>query len=702
MARKKNSEGYTIDYVFPEEYHVAVREITAEYYPVAVSEDWCMKRRIMKCAKEEKTTISGCEKIKLFASHTQSDWSDRLFQSPLLCKMLGIKERDIELAKYFERAIANPEICVALLKEIVKERKPAKLKPTDYCRDYWEYCGDETRDSSDNDGDSGDIADYIEYAIDLITEEDWKHEYVYRNGYWGENAYIWNLVWVVLRTRRQGRKVKLCPFLKAFFENKLLGCENMLNHPENSVGLHKLDYEEYNTTRNEFLDILALWEKSELIEQSLVITTDCDRGRVIRFPKYLRTIMVGIHENIDICPLVPSDNYWKQTDKTDKYQEKTVGSQKRTTDPDDCQKKPDNTETNWKEAEYKKQVEEQKERLYIMNEIVSKASVTLEEEEAYKRIVAYLNYEVSGQKSLNYLCPTEQLLDFKYYGDNMQWEVELKEDQGSYIDLAMHNVKLYYEFCFGMLSEVSKESWSGVRKPNEDYREVAQYTFEKMFAMGLFEYETKLVEEILQEKIPLVDDENCEQTVIFLELVRSECKKIFKAIYEAPGVYNRFMLAKHVIPEVIGNELDSIISAHKMKGQRGRIVKEVTDVDAYIRKMKKQNDVDICEAVLSKIRITNQHYFNIENAIREIEASAEFEIDYKIREDDVKSIYEKCYDYLISQIKEVIYEGKADVIDHRSKLKPMVENFVEERGKWFNKICGWVISSSFYLTQMNI
>lgn len=374
--------------------------------------------------------------------------------------------------------------------------------------------------------------------------------------------------------------------------------------------------------------------------------------------------MAGIHDNIDICPLVPSYNYWKLSGKW-------------------------NIGKNDGSKEYR--------RYKYDNRLLSLPTVTPEEGDAYKRIIHYLNYKELGENSLKYIYSVEQFYD----GSDDEFNKLLKNENG-YINLAMKNVYSYYLFCFCMLAKIDIAGRSGVNWHKVGYTEAAQYSLEKMFAISLFEYETRLVADEVDKKMKHVNFKERERTQILLKLVSTECWKIFKEIYEAPGVFNRFILAENVIPEIIGSELEKLINSYSEEEQE--CDDYVMDVEQYIQKMLEKSCANLYTSTIEKIKRTNQHYINTENIIYEIESCGKLKRASAESKRGNKSFYEDCYAKLILYMKDNIHEDKAEayVISNRQTLRAKARNFVSERKQEINIIESWVISSSFYLTKKHI
>lgn len=175
-----------------------------------------------------------------------------------------------------------------------------------------------------------------------------------------------------------------------------------------------------------------------------------------------------------------------------------------------------------------------KRTFWSKDKVMAFRGIESETSKTFKRLYMFLHYREESNKLLNFFR-NEDMEEF----DNIQKEKALSNITEKLIS--------YYTFCIYTLYKVSCEE--------TQYQQLAQDTFERLFSLFLFNQETELLYELVDQ---LVSENNIDSNLIEIErigdyfgitryVMRMISDEGIHAIYCSPGIYHRVNLVKHIV-----------------------------------------------------------------------------------------------------------------------------------------------------------
>lgn len=336
-----------------------------------------------------------------------------------------------------------------------------------------------------------------------------------------------------------------------------------------------------------------------------------EKGATISFPKYMRSIMLGIYERYDclelILPMVNKNTLWTNTDEM------------------------------------------------VLKNIEEKTARTFRTFQRYLCYRSEVNNFFDSHETFMEKFEELQEINYKasYESDKKEME-KIDKKQKKLYDLYCKTVEKkltdYYAFCIYTLYKVSNEE--------EEYKGIAQDAFERVFSIYLFNKETDLLYgkfEKLEEKMNKEKDIYSKFKLIIF-IFNCISNNVIHAIYYSPGVYHRIRLAEHICETKLGINSMEVLYMNNIvdsENDNEQVVSEISDINKdYLMAEKEYIYKWISDKKeLTKSDITAKYKSNKENACC--------------------NEYNKFYDTIYSKINEVLNKkytkgkykkiGKADI-----------------------------------------
>lgn len=396
-----------------------------------------------------------------------------------------------------------------------------------------------------------------------------------------------------------------------------------------------------------------------------------EKGAIISFPKYMRSIMLGIYERYNclglIVPMVNKNTLWTNTNEMvlKDIEEKTARTfralQRYMCYCSETNKLLDSCET------FMKEIGELQEIKYDACYVSIK-----EKMERLNRL---------RDKSANHLKVSAKMKKIRNIMEENRKKVDkiLEESYVSYYKTVEKKLIDYYTFCIYTLYKVSQEE--------ENYKGIAQDAFERVFSIYLFNKETDLLygkfkelDEKMKEKMDI-----CSKAKLIKFIFNWISTNGIQAIYYSPGVYHRVSLAKHICETRLDIGLLEVFYMNNIVYSEN-----VTDNDQVILEISNINQ--------DYIAAEKQYIYKWLSDKKELTIS-DITAKYKSNEENACcNEYNKFYNTIYSKIDEVLNEKfqegkpkKIGKVDASRIAKTMINQMpIEKRLLQF-----WVILFSF-------
>lgn len=405
-------------------------------------------------------------------------------------------------------------------------------------------------------------------------------------------------------------------------------------------------------------------EKTEEFKHSSEI------GTTISFPKYMRSIMLGIYERYDclelILPMVNKNTLWTNTDE--------------------MVLKNISKETARTFRAFQNYLYYRSEA----NKLLDSCETFIEEIGELQEIkynACYVNIKEKVERinrlrglSANHLIVSDKMRKIRNKIEKNRKKVDkiLEESYTSYYKTVGKKLTDYYTFCIYTLYKVSQEK--------EKYKGMAQDAFERVFSIYLFNKETDLLYEKFEELYNKAKEEKdiCSKVKLIKYIFNWISSNGMHAIYYSPGVYHRVRLAEYIIRTKLDiNLLESLYMDNIVYSENtlnDSVISEIADIN---------QDYMIAEKEYIYKWVSDKKEFTKENIIAE----------YKSNEENAcckeyNNFYNTIYSKIDNVLNDKFQEGKTKrfgKVDASRIAKTMLGQMpIEKRLLHF-----WVILYSF-------